>query len=119
VGAEPSSSTSAAATDRATAAERAKDARDEAWAWLLVAPTDDPAAQALVEDAESAYQDAVQASTADGGEANAATVAAFTHAEKLAELALARASERRSALVPPAAPERGDPAGVLARTRGR
>jgi len=86
---------------------------------VLAAANDDPAARALVEDAESAYQDAVQASAADGGEANAATVAAFTHAEKLAELALARASERTSALVPPAAPDGADPVGVLGRTRGR
>jgi len=120
VGAEPSSSTSAAATDRATAAERAKDARDEAWAWLLVAPTDDPAAQALVEQAEGAYQDAVQASTADGGEANAATVAAFTHAQKLAELALAKVSHRRSALMAPEpAGEGAGRAGVLAPPRRR
>ena len=118
-GAEPSASTAVAATNPAAAAERAKDARDEAWAWVLAAANDDPAARALVEDAESAYQDAVQASAADGGEANAATVAAFTHAEKLAELALARASERRSALVPPAAPDGADPVGVLGRTRGR
>jgi len=82
------------------AAERAKSARDEAWAWVLAAPDIDPAASALVEEAESAYQEAlaVQATSAVGdavgGDAGADACAAFARAERLADVARAKATDR-------------------------
>ena len=91
------------ALDVETAAERAKAARDEAWAWTLASPDGDVAVRALVEEAEAAYQAAVAAQAAipaaegaDRDAAAATVAAAFGRAEELSELARVKAAAVRA-----------------------